>query len=549
MKVAFVNPSVGFGDDRRSIPVGLAYIMAYLRSNGYESTGFDFADSTAAPEDLVVRHDLWRNDVVGLSVYTDSFHTALRMAAEIKRRNSGSYVVMGGPQATATHESIVRDRPCIDAVIRREGEVPALELLRSLDRTGSALDAVPNLTWRAGDGTVRVNPEMPALEDLDLLPFPDAEFVAEHDYGTPHFFDPGTRQLRPALAINTSRSCPYNCSFCGVLTIGRRYRTRSPESVVAELAHFRERHEVGYKHVYFSDANFFVRAERALEICLALHAFDSELTFSFGTRVNQVLRAQEIIEKMTGIGLRFIELGIESASPSVLQRLAKGVEPSVNEAAVRLLNRLGIGITLDFIMVDPASTVDDLQLNMAFIEKYFTDYYPHEHFYTHLALYEGTPIRDYYAERRGVPFESGVLPDTRELFEQPELLCWWDISQRFGTVYQPDIDATLAEAEALIWHPRTQRCLRDPESALRPDLARLQLDLITLRHAPLMFFRRLVDALSTGVLPTDPEEVGLDGFGVSSKHLREVIDRFQSSMTKIAAELDVVPQQPVAARQ
>ncbi|WP_067457805.1 B12-binding domain-containing radical SAM protein [Actinomadura macra] len=538
MRIALLNPSVGFSDRRKSIPIGLAYIMAFLESAGHPSTGFDFGDSTTSAGELVEQYQLWNYDLLGMSVYNESFHVALDMAREIKRRNPSCFIVMGGPQATATHEAIIRGHREIDGVVRKEGEHPTLELVRRLDAR-DGLDAVPNLTWRDRDA-VRVNPEMPAPDDLDALPFPAAEFVTDREYGKLHFYDALRDELRPALTINTSRSCPYNCSFCGVLTIGRRYRSRSPENVVEELAFFRDRDGIDYRHVYFSDANFFVQAQRALGIVRALHAADDRITFSFGTRVNQILKAQDVIREMLTVGLRFIEVGVESASPTVLERLAKGVGPEVNDAAVSFLTRVGVEIALDFIMVDPASTVEDLQMNMDFIERHFLDHYPHEHFYTSLALYEGTPIREFYEERWGKPFVSGTLPDTADLFERAELQVWWRLVQDFGERYQGRIDNLLAKTETLLKHPLAVECLGERAGPWE-ELSRLQLDSVTLRHAPVMFFRRLVDRLAAGTKPDTLEEVGLRGFGRRGTDLDDVL-------TSAAAGVDLLSDQLGLAR-
>ncbi|QXJ20503.1 radical SAM protein [Actinomadura graeca] len=538
MRIALLNPSVGFSDRRKSIPIGLAYIMAFLESEGHPSTGFDFGDSTAGAAELVERYRLWDHDLLGMSVYNESFGVAADMAREIKRRNPSCFIVMGGPQATATHHAIIRGHPEIDGVVRKEGEHPTLELVRCL-AAGDGLDAVPNLTWRDG-AAVRVNRETPAPDDLDALPFPAAEFVTDREYGRLHFYDAVRDELRPALTINTSRSCPYDCSFCGVLTIGRRYRSRSPENVVRELEFFRQRDGIDYRHVYFSDANFFVQAQRALAMVRALHAADDRITFSFGTRVNQILKARDVIEEMRDLGLRFIEVGVESASPAVLERLAKGVGPEVNDAAVGFLTRIGVEIALDFIMVDPASTVEDLQMNMDFIERHFLDHYPHEHFYTSLALYEGTPIREFYEERRGKPFVSGTLPDTAELFEYAELRTWWRLVQDFKERYQGSIDRLLAKTETLLKHPRAVECLTGRTGPWE-DLCGLQLDSVTLRHAPVMVFRRLVERLASGAKPDTLEDVGLRGFGRRATDLDDLIGSASAALGRLGDRLGLAP--------
>jgi radical SAM superfamily enzyme YgiQ (UPF0313 family) len=538
MRAAFVNPSIGFAPDRRrSIPIGLAYIMAFLQAQGYASEGFDFGDSQTDPSALVDRYRLHAYPLVGFSVYNESFGPAMEMAERIKQLGEHSFVVLGGPQATATHDAILKRYPSVDGVIRREGELPMLALLEALAR-GRPLDTVPNLTWRQPDGRIQVNPEIPALEDLDALPFPDASFTAEYPYPKLSFYNVPTGDLFPALMINTSRSCPYNCSFCGVLTIGRRYRSRSPSSVVEELQYFRSAHGCDYRHVYFSDANFFVQYKRALDIVKALHSFDPRITFSFSTRVNQLLQAKDTLEEMHQLGLRFVEVGVESASPGVLARLAKGVKPAVNVAAVRMLRRLGIEIALDFIMIDPASTLDDVELNLDFLEgNGFLDYYPHEHLYTSLALYEGTPIRGYFEERYNRKFRLGQLPRTEDILENSDVLQFWNLTQSFKGTYQREIDGLLTEAESLLSRPSVKRILASPQDEMFELAAHLQLDTVSLRHAPTIFFRRALTAIRGGQRVNDPDDLGEERLGAPGVSLAALLTRVRAAVRVISDHL------------
>lgn len=509
-RIAFVNPSVGFSDRRKSKPIGLAYIMAYLREHGFDSCGFDFGDSEDDALALAEHYQLDRFDVVGFSVYNESFLNAVRMASWIRRRRPDTLIIVGGPHATAVHEHIARHHDCFDIVVRREGEETMLEIARhASDR--AALASIAGTTVRqASGGAPIVNPDREFLKELDELPFPDAEFVSHSGYPPSTYFDEVQGRLKPALTICSSRSCPYNCSFCGVLTIGRKYRSRASERVAEELQYFRARHDVHYEHIYFSDANFFVSPKRALAIARALHDADPSVTFSFGTRVNQILRARGVLPELKACGLRFIELGVESASPAVLERLAKGVAPSVNVAAVRLLHQLGIEIALDFIMLDPASTLDDVEANIGFLrDTGFYDYLPHDHLYTTLVLYEGTPIRRFYEERFRVTFNPDELPAAQTLFERPEVQRLCDELRWFRRTWQGRIDEVLA---------RLEFAMLDRDRAIAAaDRARMQLDSIALRHAPNLFFENLIaDAragyprVSTGGAPALLPVLGYD---------------------------------------
>ncbi|MBQ0847898.1 B12-binding domain-containing radical SAM protein [Streptomyces sp. BH-SS-21] len=534
--IAFVNPSVGFSDRRKSKPIGLAYIMAYLEKAGFPSSGFDFGDSEDDAVELAAHYGLDRFDVVGFSVYNESFRAAVAMAEWIRSRRPECLIVLGGPHATAVHEHILRHHPCVDVVVRREGEEAMLDLVRGLDdRAG--LTTIRGTTWRApdgdggnsdGDGGLLVNEDRDFVPDLDQIPFPDAEFVSHSGYPDLTYYDEVQGRLKAALTICSSRSCPYDCSFCGVLTIGRKYRSREAERVVAELLHFRARHGVHYEHVYFSDANFFVSPTRALEVAEALYEADPQVTFSFGTRVNQILKAADVLPRLKERGLRFIELGIESASEPVLERLAKHVKPEVNVAAVRLLKRLGIEISLDFIMLDPATTLADIRANMEFLrETGFYDYVPHDHLYTALVLYEGTPIRDFYARRFGVVFDPDELPSPFTLFELPEVQRFSDTLRAFRKRWQDRIDGALAQGEL------TLASVGDgtsPPSLPRASHARLQLDVVSLRHAPNLLTEGLLADAEAGfpLLDAGGLEALLPRLGHDRVPLHDLIERTEA---------------------
>lgn len=536
--IAFVNPSVGFSDRRKSKPVGLSYIMAYLRENGYPSTGFDFGDSQDDPIFLAEKYGLDCFDIVGFSVYNESFRIAAAMADWIKQRRPDALIVVGGPHATAVHEHIARRYPCFDIIVRREGEETMLGIVEQRSQPDELKKLAGTTIRQDGDQAPIVNPDRDLMRELDELPFPEAEFISHSGYPAMTYYDEVQGRSKPALSICSSRSCPYDCSFCGVLTIGRKYRSRQATRIAEEVLHFRKLHGVHYEHVYFSDANFFVSPARALAIAQALHAVDPNITFSFGTRVNQILRAKAVLPELKACGMRFIELGIESASPAVLKRLSKGVEPGVNAAAVRLLRRLGIEISLDFIMLDPASTLEDLEANVQFLRaEGFYDYLPHDHLYSALVLYEGTPIRRFYESRFNVSFDPDDLPSPFTLFERPEVQRLSDELRHFRRRWQGRIDEVLARAELASLR------LSKEDSASPVRQARFQLDIMTLRHAPNLFLENLLADAKAGFRALD--SLGADGLlpvlSYDKISLRTLVDRVSAAAREIVVMEPVTP--------
>ncbi|MFE2432251.1 B12-binding domain-containing radical SAM protein [Streptomyces sp. NPDC059373] len=540
MRIAFVNPSVGFSDRRKSKPIGLAYIMAYIRDHGFPSDGFDFGDSEDDPAELARQYGLGEYDIVGFSVYNESFLPAITMARVVKERNPDALIIMGGPHATAVHEHIMAKYPLVDAVVRREGEEAMLEILRALADGGDPT-GIAGTTWRNADGAPKVNCERNFIGELDELPFPQADFISHSGYPPLTYFDEVQGSLKRALSINSSRSCPYNCSFCGVLTIGRRYRIRSPKSITDEIAFFRKTDGVDYQHIYFSDANFFVSVKRCVEIAEALHAFDPELTFSFGTRVNQILAARDHIPRLKECGLRFIELGVESFSRPMLERLAKEVEPETNAAALALLERHDMDLALDFIMIDPMTTLQDIAINMQFFRTLgLYDYVPHDHLYTSLILYEGTPIRGFYEQRYGLEFDPDVLPDHRELIEDPAVSrLYWEM-QWFRREWQERIDDALAQLELALESGR-----RDPTRTPWDDevFAHYSLDAFALRHAPNLFLESLLDDAMSGFPVADgPGGVPalLPRLSYDKVTLPELVERVEAATAGLTLDTDLV---------
>jgi hypothetical protein len=169
--------------------------------------------------------------------------------------------------------------------------------------------------------------------------------------------------------------------------------------------------------------------------------------------------------------------------------------------------------------------LDDIALNLAFLrEQGFYDYLPHDHLYSALVLYEGTPIRKFYAERFGMDFDPAELPNPFTLFEDPAVQRFSDELRAFRDRWQARIEQVLAQGEL------ASAALATDLGASRRTRAQLQLDLITLRHAPNLFAENLLADAREGFLLA--EAGGADSLlpmlGPDRVHLTEVLDRTQS---------------------
>ena len=79
--------------------------------------------------------------------------------------------------------------------------------------------------------------------------------------------DPGRRKITPPIPVQTSRGCPFDCSFCSVTGMfGKKYRFRSTENIIEELRRYDRRGT----SIFFYDDNFAANPDRTKELLKAM---------------------------------------------------------------------------------------------------------------------------------------------------------------------------------------------------------------------------------------------------------------------------------------
>ena len=481
--IALVN--VPYGTKGKSMrPLGLAYLGAYLNSRGFVAHGFDFSHDLSSPHDLVQNFKLYKYPVVGISFYNVNAKIAYRMACAIKELNSHCIVIAGGPHPSARHETLFEQHPEIDIVVRDEGEETCLELLQALKHGASIID-VKGITYHDKQEII-IQEARGRVEALDDLPPPQFEFRGESDPKPVVFYDRELKRLKPALGLVSSRSCPYNCNFCAIILIGREWRKASPQKIVDDLRAMEDYKQAKYEHLYFLDANFFVKGSRTLEVAKAISEYRPGITFSFSTRVNQLIRGKALLKELREFGLRAVELGIESGSREALKRMAKDTTVEQNEQAVNLLREHNLELFMDFIMFDAESTLNDIEQNLDFLERMSLDNYVNwDHFFSVMTPYLGTEIRNHYESLLGLSFEADVLPKPRSLFVCSKVRSVFLEIDRFRR-HIPKLTDTL-------------QCLEDNlGDTWSASSARKTLNAVTIRRLLFMTLRNLLSQAQSG---------------------------------------------------
>jgi radical SAM superfamily enzyme YgiQ (UPF0313 family) len=322
--------------------LGLPLIGAALKAAGHDVRIYC---PQAAPIDAA---DVAGADLVGISTTTSTAPTAYALADAL--RAAGLTVIIGGPHPTFVPDDAL---PHADFVARGEGgDGLMLELVAALSGQGE-LEDIRGLSYRR-DGRVVHNELRERTADLDTMPVPDLSLIvgAERIHETP---------------MITSLGCPFDCTFCTVtMMFGRAYRSRSPESVIAELEAKRP------KSVFFYDDNFAADKRRVKKLLRMM--IDRGLTPKWQAQVRtDVARDEELLSLMRRSGCHRLELGLESVDQVTLDGYDKSqtVEDITN--AIAALHRHHIKVHGMFVVGADNDTARTAQLTVDFAEKYGID--------------------------------------------------------------------------------------------------------------------------------------------------------------------------------
>ncbi|MDH4239644.1 MAG: B12-binding domain-containing radical SAM protein [Phycisphaerae bacterium] len=222
-------------------------------------------------------------DLVGITAFTSQANRAYEVAAHFRRL--GVPVVMGGIHATMCLDEVMEHA---DSVVTREAESIWPQVLE---------DARQGCMKRVYDG---------GLAEMNDVP------LARHD-----LLDSGYA----FGAIQTTRGCPLNCSFCSVTAFnGARYRQRPIPDVVREFQSIRE------KRVLVVDDNLIgTRPEhiaRAKDLFRAMAKANLRKEWVSQATIN-FADDEELLVLAAKAGCRGVFIGFESPTPEGIREIGK----------------------------------------------------------------------------------------------------------------------------------------------------------------------------------------------------------------------------------
>jgi radical SAM superfamily enzyme YgiQ (UPF0313 family) len=330
MRVLFLNPPFHprYSREQRSPAVtksGTLYYPKWLATaagvaimHGHEVDLVDAPAANYSVQAVIDRIEAKNIQAVVCDTSTPSILNDVSVVERMVAARPSLHVLLVGRHVSSLPNETLAMSSSIQAVAIREYEYTVRNWLEA-KACGADLSGVDGLVWRRATGEIVTNRQRAPIENLDELPF--VTEVYKRFLHTPDYFY--GHSLWPLVVFDTSRGCPYHCSFCVYPQTfsGHTMRFRSVAHVADEFDFVaREMPEV--KTVMLEDDTFIVSKPRTLELANELIRRGNRLPFDANCRAD-IGSESELLSTLHKAGARLFCVGFESGDVEVINGMHK----------------------------------------------------------------------------------------------------------------------------------------------------------------------------------------------------------------------------------
>jgi len=408
MRVLLISPPYDRlkGIENNFFPPGLGYIASILEKQGHyvriynadmgpETSSFElFSARTRVKffnnyiknfkdDDFYVWKEIFevvkefKPDVVGITILSDAYGSALKTAQICKTVNPKIIVVAGGPHVTIKTNDVMKENE-IDFCISGEGDYSFSKLLDFIDNYRDDFEKIEGLSFRK-DGQKIISEKRAFVDDIENLPLPARQLVLR-----PELYSPSAMNF-----ILASRGCPYRCTFCASAHIwGHKFKFRSVKSIIDEINEMIDKYDV--VHFRFWDDTFTSIKQNVVDLCNALieSGINKKVHWNCLTRVNVIDDNLLVLLKKSGCTM--IAIGVESGSPRILEYTKKGITLEQIRKAVKLIKKHKFMLHAYWMLGLPLENEEDIKATISFMKEINAD----GNLVNVLLPYPGTEIYD-----------------------------------------------------------------------------------------------------------------------------------------------------------
>ena len=428
-KVLFVNPSRAYSiykDTKIGVaipimpPLGISALAAVSRRAGHDVRMLDLGVEKDSVQALKNELSTFRPDYVGFTA-TTPLYKEIRKLSFISREMLGNDVTLlaGGPHVTAVPEDSLKESE-FDAIALGEGEDTLIAIL-----SGQRFEEITGLGYKDSSGKVIINGSGRIINNLDDIPLPALDLLDINNYKSSSVI---TRK-NPAGPLETSRGCPYQCTFCNKNISGSKWRQKSPERVIEEIMYLKK---IGFREFHIIDDLFTVNLDKCKVICeeMIRHEINMPWNLRVGVRVDRI--DEEFVSLAARAGCYQMGMGFESGDEESLKAIKKGIKLDQSIKAVKLLRKYKVESAGFFMLGLPGETEEKMKKTIDFACKMSPDYAKA----TILVPLPGTVLFDDFKKQGLIKTYDWDLYDFhngRNIYDHPNLP--WDVLEKYYEMF------------------------------------------------------------------------------------------------------------------
>lgn len=297
--------------------------------------------------------DKEKPSVLGLSVYKGTLPASLFAFKLTREAYPHIQTVMGGavfaqtlgPGTENFDYFLEKTKNYIDKIIIGEGELLFLKLLQG---------------------------ELPQSQRVFTLKDLEGEMLDLSSAAVPDFSDLN-RRFYPNLAYYSSRSCPYQCTFCTETIYWGKYRKKNTSKIIDDLSTLYNENKFQLFLMCDSLLNPVITGMAA-----ELAANDLSIYWDGYLRVDKHSCNADMAVLWRRGGFYRARLGVESGSQRILDQMDKRISIDQIKTSLANLAKSGIKTTTYWIVGYPGETEEDFQQTLDLIEELRDDIYEAE---------------------------------------------------------------------------------------------------------------------------------------------------------------------------
>ncbi len=382
-----IPPSPFLLDERVFMSLGVLKVAAALERHGVAVEVLDLSGVKNYEEAVGAYLRQSTATAFGITATSPQLPAAVRIAdlihaaVPLRRYN----VILGGPHATLVNAAWKREKGEGGRAWRAFNKlIQHFDVIVAGDGERAILDALEMSSGTIIDADDRHSPLWQSGADLEAAPFPARHLV---DVASYRYQIDGV----PALSLIAQLGCPFGCGFCAGRhsPMLRHIRTRSADSIVAEMGEMRDRYGVRGFMFYDDELNVNPGLVELMNEIAAEQAVRGE-----EWRLRGFVKAELFTDKqaaaMRFAGFRWILVGFESGSERILDNINKKATKADNTRCIEIARRNGLKVKALMSLGHPGESAATIEETKRWLLKVAADDFDA----TVITPYPGSPYYD-----------------------------------------------------------------------------------------------------------------------------------------------------------